>query len=207
LSSEEGSCLCKPQIRPKFLKDASQVKCDSRPGGCTNCERLGLECRPSGANNTPTRVQVTINDEPAGSQEDFTQAGTKRKRTYRSCLECRSSKARCSGDHPTCTRCARRSLGCKYDLKSKPLWTRALESDGPSHIALRHEGGPSKGTHGHAQPRSQRSDSEGHSADCMSNDARTRTTEQLASRPQTGRLATAPQSPILDPGLRAKLSW
>ncbi|EAA66443.1 hypothetical protein AN9376.2 [Aspergillus nidulans FGSC A4] len=61
---------------------ARKVKCDERPEGCANCERLQLECSGYGR----SAVQ---------------RSGTRRaRRTYRSCTNCRLRRAKCSGERP-----------------------------------------------------------------------------------------------------------
>lgn len=97
-----------------------QVKCDERPGGCLNCERLQLNC-----------VQPTA--EGAGSsvkeQADHARAltGIKRKRTFRVCVPCRQSKIRCSGERPSCSRCRQRATTCVYDAEAaEPAWVHSV---------------------------------------------------------------------------------
>lgn len=63
---------------------------------------------------------------------------SKRKRTYRSCTACRSSKTKCSGERPTCRRCQDKGLDCSYSESSQPNWIRRVESskedDADEHI-------------------------------------------------------------------------
>lgn len=117
------------------------MKCDERHGGCATCERLGLQCRPHGSyidvTSHPSSLQQLC--ERGDSSNHLTQAGTKRKRTYRSCAECRAAKARCSGEHPSCLRCTNRQIVCKYTAESTPQWARTLESRQGDDIALGEE--------------------------------------------------------------------
>lgn len=103
------------------------MKCDERPGICLNCERLHLECQKvDGTSATPTKPEDTraseVSDSPLG------EVGVKRKRTFRSCAQCRASKARCSGGRPECARCIQRAVPCVYDEDSIPQWTRVVQS-------------------------------------------------------------------------------
>jgi len=97
----------------------SQVKCDERPNGCLNCERLQLNCVQNGAlTNGVKRSNAAL--EPLG---------IKRKRTFRSCVACRDSKVKCSGERPTCTRCAQRMTTCVYDAETnEPAWVQSISS-------------------------------------------------------------------------------
>ncbi|KAL1866975.1 hypothetical protein VTK73DRAFT_4444 [Phialemonium thermophilum] len=109
---------------------ARKVKCDGRRlNGCANCERLGLECvgwtspstptpGSSGLPGLPPRTPLTSTAPAAGSGS--------RKRTFRSCNQCRSAKTKCDGRRPTCLRCRVRSLPCIYRAGSEPSWTRVL---------------------------------------------------------------------------------
>lgn len=96
---------------------ARKVRCDERLGGCANCERLGLPC--------VTTTATTRQTSPAAGSSSL--AGNKRKRTYRSCSECRASKTRCSGDRPLCVRCGLKSLRCAYDDDGEPVWKQNLK--------------------------------------------------------------------------------
>ncbi|KAL2863137.1 transcription factor domain-containing protein [Aspergillus lucknowensis] len=91
---------------------ARKVKCDERPNGCANCERLELDC--SGYGPTTTRH--------SGHRARAT-------RTYRSCTECRAGRAKCSGERPACSRCRDRRLGCQ----EANFWPRL----GSSHLPER----------------------------------------------------------------------
>ena len=88
-----------------------QVKCDGRPNGCRNCERLQLDCVgdsgvPGGHRSSPVALRKI--------------------RTYRSCANCRLSKTKCNGDRPKCSRCAAKNLECAYDGGTTPRWARNL---------------------------------------------------------------------------------
>ncbi|RDA90422.1 hypothetical protein CP533_5235 [Ophiocordyceps camponoti-saundersi (nom. inval.)] len=88
---------------------ARKVKCDGRPNGCRNCQRLQLDCDEGGAN--------------------FGSASTSsvpKMRTYRSCQSCRFSKTKCSGSRPRCGRCVAKAIQCLYDGDSVPRWTTNL---------------------------------------------------------------------------------
>ncbi|CBF87498.1 uncharacterized protein ANIA_11216 [Aspergillus nidulans FGSC A4] len=87
---------------------ARKVKCDERPEGCANCERLQLECSGYGR----SAVQ---------------RSGTRRaRRTYRSCTNCRLRRAKCSGERPACMRCRSRHLECRYGDNVEPAWSQRL---------------------------------------------------------------------------------
>ncbi|KAL2833694.1 hypothetical protein BDW59DRAFT_168788 [Aspergillus cavernicola] len=90
---------------------ARKVKCDERPGGCANCERLQLEC--SGYGRSTTRHSI---------------ARSRAKRTYRSCAECRSGRAKCSGERPACSRCRGKRIECQYGDNAEPVWSQRLET-------------------------------------------------------------------------------
>lgn len=88
-----------------------QVKCDGRPNGCRNCERLQLDC-------------VGDNGQAAGRA---TPVALRKIRTYRSCKSCRLSKTKCNGDRPKCSRCVAKKTECVYDGGSAPRWARNLD--------------------------------------------------------------------------------
>ncbi|KAF2464245.1 uncharacterized protein BDR25DRAFT_381369, partial [Lindgomyces ingoldianus] len=109
-----------------------QVKCDERPNGCFNCEKLQLSCLPAS--------QGTSNESNPVSREEINNvrvtARTKRKRTYRSCISCRESKVKCSGDRPTCSKCWQKAAICVYDAEPEPVWVQSiapLTSHAPIH--------------------------------------------------------------------------
>ncbi|PHH60613.1 hypothetical protein CDD81_1403 [Ophiocordyceps australis] len=89
---------------------ARKVKCDGRPNGCRNCERLQLDCVGSAA----------------GITADIAAASLRKIRTYRSCQSCRLSKTKCNGKRPLCARCAAKKLECVYDGDSAPRWAHNL---------------------------------------------------------------------------------
>ncbi|KAF2440104.1 hypothetical protein P171DRAFT_457819 [Karstenula rhodostoma CBS 690.94] len=100
-----------------------QVKCDERPNGCLNCERLQLTCvqhssdQPSESLITPRAI-----------------TGIKRKRTFRVCIPCRQSKIKCTGERPICSRCKQKSLACAYDGDAaEPAWTHAVTPSSQQH--------------------------------------------------------------------------
>lgn len=104
------------------------MKCDERPGICLNCERLHLECQRADGTKAASVEQSTSSQSPGISLGDV---GVKRKRTFRSCAQCRSAKARCSGQKPSCARCIQRSVDCVYDEDAAPQWTRVVQQPNP----------------------------------------------------------------------------
>lgn len=93
------------------------MKCDERPGECGNCARLRLVC--SGYSTPPrSHASESVIDHLDRS---------KRKRTYRSCAACRTSKTKCSGERPTCQRCQDKSLRCVFAEASQPTWVRRVD--------------------------------------------------------------------------------
>jgi hypothetical protein len=53
--------------------------------------------------------------------------GIKRKRTFRSCVPCRESKVKCSGERPKCNRCSQRRTSCIYDAEAnEPAWVHSI---------------------------------------------------------------------------------
>ena len=98
-----------------------QVKCDGRPDRCRNCERLGLDCIGLAS---PTTISPG-NTLESPRHRDTTSSASKR-RTYRSCKDCRASKTKCNGEKPACSRCRLRSTECVYDASEEPSWTRIL---------------------------------------------------------------------------------
>jgi hypothetical protein len=110
----------------------SQVKCDERPGGCTNCERLGLPCA-SYYTTAPGRETRDIprlekNGEISMPNQTSDLLRRKRDRIYRACVECRTSKTKCNGLKPSCTRCQQRKIKCVYEHSSQslPAWAHRL---------------------------------------------------------------------------------
>jgi hypothetical protein len=103
-----------------------QVKCDERPGECANCERLRLVCSgySTASSAHPERTAAQYSE----TNRNGTEGRTKRKRTYRSCTTCRSSKIKCSGNRPTCLRCQQKKLGCVYEAGSEPAWAQRMAS-------------------------------------------------------------------------------
>ena len=105
------------------------MKCDERPDGCANCQRLGLDCiglssaSPSSASGSDGNSQAF----PVMARLMRT------KRTYRSCGSCRVSKTKCDGQRPKCFRCRARSTQCVYSTGPEPRWALGLSrpSDPP----------------------------------------------------------------------------
>ncbi|KAL4939330.1 hypothetical protein BDV06DRAFT_231114 [Aspergillus oleicola] len=94
----------------------------SRTDGCANCERLQLECSGYGRST----------GQPSDSPR-------RPRRTYRSCIDCRLRRVKCSGEQPACSRCRERHLHCQYGESAEPSWPRRLastiSSDRPSPVA------------------------------------------------------------------------
>ncbi|CAK1365987.1 putative transcriptional regulatory protein [Cercospora beticola] len=107
---------------------ARKVRCDERPGRCFNCERLGLICAPcgKGAAENGSSTQNSPQQPVTAAVAVNNAAGLKRKRTYRSCSDCRASKTRCSGHKPVCVRCRDKSLKCRYEDESEPAWKQRV---------------------------------------------------------------------------------
>ncbi|KAL3963568.1 hypothetical protein ACCO45_000572 [Purpureocillium lilacinum] len=108
---------------------ARKVKCDGRPNGCRNCERLQLEC--VGDDGAPLILDGGGGSGGSGKgdgSKGVAGVGALRKiRTYRSCQSCRLSKTKCNGDRPRCARCVAKGAECVYDGGSAPRWTRSLK--------------------------------------------------------------------------------
>ncbi|KAG5945343.1 hypothetical protein E4U60_005289 [Claviceps pazoutovae] len=95
---------------------ARKVRCDGRPDGCRNCERLQLECV---ADDGSKRRGVSTSLSSSVSMRKL--------RTYRSCQSCRLSKTKCDGDRPKCSRCEAKLVQCVYNGDAAPRWTRNLD--------------------------------------------------------------------------------
>ncbi|KAH4059922.1 hypothetical protein HBI80_035590 [Parastagonospora nodorum] len=97
---------------------ARKVKCDERANGCLNCERLQLDCVQNG-------LIASAVKRPGTTVEPI--IGIKRKRTFRSCVPCRESKVKCSGERPKCNRCSQRRTSCMYDAETnEPAWVQSI---------------------------------------------------------------------------------
>lgn len=94
------------------------MKCDEQPGACLNCERLGVEC--AGYSSGPLSKSMRTHLRNKRPDPNFTEAGLERKRLRESCKSCRTSKTRCSGDRPACTRCHERGFKCHYEPQKSP---------------------------------------------------------------------------------------
>ncbi|VUC24396.1 unnamed protein product [Clonostachys rosea] len=95
---------------------ARKVKCDERPNGCANCEKLHLEC---------SGYQRASNPVKGGG-----------KRTYRSCNNCRLARCKCSGDRPVCVACRENNLQCSYENTAKPSSSSTPSSQRPNGAPL-----------------------------------------------------------------------
>ncbi|PWW78103.1 hypothetical protein C7212DRAFT_183808 [Tuber magnatum] len=96
-----------------------QVKCDERPGACSNCQKLDIDCPGYSPINPSEAPEETVS-------AIFARAGRKRRRMVGSCVDCRASKSKCSSDRPTCERCAKRGITCEYDETLRVLEGRSL---------------------------------------------------------------------------------
>ncbi|KAI5777352.1 hypothetical protein EDC01DRAFT_405805 [Geopyxis carbonaria] len=85
-----------------------KVKCDERPGGCTNCQRLEVPCPGYTAAPPAEHTEEMV-------EAIFAKAGRKRRRMLGSCKECRVTKSRCSGERPACERCLKKNARCEYE--------------------------------------------------------------------------------------------
>ena len=93
-----------------------------------NCERLGLLCAPTSNGAREDGSPAQQSPQPAEVNGVESSAGLKRKRTYRSCSDCRASKTRCSGHKPVCVRCREKSLKCRYEDESEPAWKQRVSA-------------------------------------------------------------------------------
>ncbi|RPB05635.1 hypothetical protein L873DRAFT_524812 [Choiromyces venosus 120613-1] len=96
--SRSGCIVCKVR----------KVKCDERPGACSNCQKLDIDCPGYSPLNSSEAPEETVS-------AIFARAGRKRRRMVGSCVDCRASKSKCSSDRPTCERCVKRGITCEYD--------------------------------------------------------------------------------------------
>ena len=101
------------------------MRCDGRPGGCVNCERLQLVCVNY---NSSSKSEHPPQPQSSPTTTLHTKTRSKRKRTYRSCADCRASKTRCSGDQPACHRCSQKKMQCVYEAGLEPAWEQRLAS-------------------------------------------------------------------------------
>jgi hypothetical protein len=99
----------------------AQVKCDERPDGCANCERLSIACNPADGTSAKNS-QRSSPSSSATNHETLTEAGIDRRRAFRACEACRSAKTRCTAELPRCHRCINRSLECLYLHRAAPQW-------------------------------------------------------------------------------------
>lgn len=97
-----------------------QVKCDSNPKGCRNCERLQYEC---------SFVSTVAPSITVGGSVDFLE----RRRAATACIACRDRRSKCSGSGPSCTRCHRLGLECQYP-KTKRIRSQKAEGSALSGV-------------------------------------------------------------------------
>ncbi|KAH7303486.1 hypothetical protein B0I35DRAFT_485176 [Stachybotrys elegans] len=91
-------------VQRQLTKAEYQVKCDGTPGGCENCRRLRFEC--------------SFSDKAGGEHAGLTEI--ERRRVRRACVTCRDRKSKCSGTLPSCMRCSRLRLQCRYPNQQNP---------------------------------------------------------------------------------------
>ncbi|KAI5361951.1 Putative zn(2)-C6 fungal-type DNA-binding domain-containing protein [Septoria linicola] len=66
---------------------------------------------------TYIKRQSPVMDTPKPSRN-----GTrKRSQVRNACMHCRNDKVKCSGTHPTCTRCSSRDLACDWDVPEEGI--------------------------------------------------------------------------------------
>ncbi|KAF2164424.1 hypothetical protein M409DRAFT_56689 [Zasmidium cellare ATCC 36951] len=51
-------------------------------------------------------------------------SGSRRSQVANACQACRASKVKCSGKHPTCSRCTARGIECSYDVSEEGMTRR-----------------------------------------------------------------------------------
>ena len=86
---------------------ARKVRCDGKRENCSGCERLKLNCSFS---RRDTHVDGI-------AQPDASLSGRKKKTA---CISCRSLKAKCGGELPSCMRCLRKRTPCRYPSSNRP---------------------------------------------------------------------------------------
>lgn len=86
---------------------ARKVRCDGKREICSGCKRLKLNCSFS---RRDTHVDGI-------AQPDASLSGRKKKTA---CISCRSLKARCGGELPSCMRCLRKRTPCRYPSSNRP---------------------------------------------------------------------------------------
>lgn len=101
-----------------------QIKCDRTPGACHKCRKLGEQCVYS----VNAGVDFNAVHASTSSNDYVTQAGLKRRRILRSCVECKIAKAKCYGS-PICERCAKRNLECSFSEVAARSREDALHRD------------------------------------------------------------------------------
>jgi Fungal specific transcription factor domain len=104
--------VCTVVLRPQYLAAPQlnccpvQIKCDRTPGSCNKCRALGEQCLYSVDAASTAYGEVS-------SSDSITQAGLKRRRVQRSCVECRRTKSKCSGGS-VCDRCRSKAIECCF---------------------------------------------------------------------------------------------
>ncbi|PVH98362.1 hypothetical protein DM02DRAFT_729930 [Periconia macrospinosa] len=114
-------------VGPKTCAQCRQrkVRCDKRPGSCSNCERLNMQCSPFiGINNSTTPYQ---NGHPEGVLK-------RRLRNAGACSACKRKKIKCTGTLPDCKACKDRAIPCTYPAAKRQR--RRSESASGSNIIV-----------------------------------------------------------------------
>ena len=114
---------------------ARKVRCDGRPGICTNCERLGFTC------SYDDNVGVEIVSHGLSDRHTPSPAtvSVPRRRARQACLTCHAKKARCSGSMPRCDRCRQHGLECVYrpGKRALPLHNAVASASAALDAAMR----------------------------------------------------------------------
>ncbi|TPX16965.1 uncharacterized protein E0L32_003527 [Thyridium curvatum] len=101
-----------------------KVRCDRRPGTCSNCKRLGLPCNPPVyATADDFAAATAVADSGGGPIPQSTDSDNllplilskpRRLRASRACVACRQKKTKCSATLPACSGCRRKGQACVY---------------------------------------------------------------------------------------------
>ncbi|CRG92368.1 putative transcriptional regulatory protein C1327,01c [Talaromyces islandicus] len=110
-----------------------KIKCDRTPGSCNKCRAFGEQCMYASEAATDVGAAASANSDGVCPSDSITQAGLKRRRVLRSCLECKRTKAKCSGG-PVCSRCAKKGMNCLFyeqpepGLREEPVFHKSSRS-------------------------------------------------------------------------------